>query len=143
MKRKSVLAVLIVLFLFSGTAFAEELFPSGKMTISTTVISAGLGVSWGDGFLNYEGKDYTFTLKGLNIIDVGIASVKAVGAVYNLKDISDFPGSYTATDASVALIKGKTGLVLKNKKGVIIDLQAVEQGVKLTLGAKDITIKMK
>jgi hypothetical protein len=39
---------------------------SGKVTLESKSVALGVGVSWGDGVLEYKGKKYPFTLEGLS-----------------------------------------------------------------------------
>jgi hypothetical protein len=54
----------------------------------------GVGVSWGDGVLEYRGKKYPFTVEGLSVLDLGVSKVSAQGTVTNLKNLEDFNGNY-------------------------------------------------
>jgi hypothetical protein len=52
-----------------------------------------------------------------------------------MKSISEFPGTYTKLDASVALGGGMGGLRLKNENGVIMVLHSRTEGVDINLGS--------
>ena len=82
-------------------------------------------------------------MKGLNVAAVGIAKISAKGDVYNLKDASDLAGTYVTASAGAAVIKGKAGLVMRNDKGVVINLNADQTGVQLNLGSDGLKITMK
>lgn len=128
---------------FPGTLLAADKKPSGTLKIESTSIAVGVGVSWGDGTLTYEGKKYSFEVKGLSISDLGFSKVKASGEVYDLKKVSDFAGKYAAAEAGVAVGMGGTGLTMKNQNNVVIILRAVQEGVELTAGLEGLEIKMK
>jgi hypothetical protein len=117
--------------------------PSGKVSISSTSIAAGIGVSWGDGQLSFKGKTIPFSVDGLSLVDWGISKADAVGDVYNLTDPSQFGGNYVAAEAGFALAGGMGGMVLRNQNGVIIHLRSVSQGAKLQLGPSGLMITMK
>jgi len=133
----------MVMALASNAVAAEKATPSGKLTIESKSIAAGIGVTWGDGKLSFKGKDYPFSVDGLSLVDWGISKASAVGEVYNLTDIAKFAGSYVAAEAGIALAGGVGGMALRNQDGVIIHLRSVSQGVKLQLGTSGLTIKMK
>jgi hypothetical protein len=114
--------------------------PSGAMTIKVTQVTAGLGVSWGDGTLNFKGKDYKFKVKGLNLIGVGVTSINAKGEVYNLQKLDDFPGTYYGVEAGATVIKGSAGMVLKNSTGVMLNLKSERTGAALKLGNEGLSI---
>ena len=73
-----------VLFLFvtalAATAITgESAKPSGRVSISSRSIAAGIGVTWGDGKLTFKGKDYPFSIDGLTLVDFGISRATATG----------------------------------------------------------------
>ena len=117
--------------------------PSGKVSVESTSIAAGIGVSWGDGKLRFKGKEYPFSIEGLTLVDVGISKASAVGDVYDLKDVSQFEGTYVAGEAGFALAGGMGGMSLRNQNGVVMHLRSVTQGAKLQLGPSGLTIKLK
>jgi hypothetical protein len=138
------LALLVLVGIFATTAVeAKGPKPSGKVSIQSTSIAAGIGVSWGDGQLNFKGEKYQFSIDGLTLVDVGISKANAVGDVYDLKDVSQFEGTYVAGEAGFALAGGMGGMSLRNQNGVIMHLRSVSQGAKLQLGPAGLTIKLK
>ena len=137
------LAVTMLFAVTSAGAQPTTPYPIGEVTIEATQVSAGVGYTWGGGTLKFEGKSYQFSVKGLNVVAVGISTVSAKGDVYNLKSAADLAGKYAAVQAGAALIKGPAGLVMRNDKGVVINLKAAQKGVQLTLGAEGFSITMK
>jgi hypothetical protein len=106
-------------------------------------VAAGIGFSWGSGTLSYKGKDYPVDVKGLSAGDVGATKVEASGSVYNLKKLDDFNGNYTAAGAGMAVAGGASAVAMKNQNGVKINLVSTTQGVKVTLGAGGVDLKLK
>ncbi len=142
MHRKRILLSLLVvasLLLAVSVARAEE----GRVTIEMTGLAAGVGVSWGSGTLTYMGKTYNFKVDGLSVGDVGMSKVTAVGKVYNLRNIADFPGNYAAVGAGAAVGGGAAAITMQNQKGVAMDLPATQAGVKFDIGPKGLTITMR
>jgi hypothetical protein len=138
------LSLYLVALAFATTALsADAPKPSGKVSITSTSIAAGIGVSWGDGTLNFNGKDHKFSIQGLTLVDFGISKADAVGDVYNLTDVSKFEGNYVAGEAGFALAGGMGGMSLRNQNGVIMHLRSVSQGAKLQLGPAGMNIKIK
>jgi hypothetical protein len=127
----------------SNAVPAQKATPSGKVSMESTSIAAGVGVSWGDGKLSFKGKDYPFSLEGLSLVDWGISKVNATGEVYNLTDVAKFGGTYVAAEAGLTLGGGMGGMVLRNQNGVIIHLRSVSQGAQLQLGTSGLVIKPK
>ena len=136
------------LFLFVGalatTAISGESHkPSGRVTISSRSIAAGIGVTWGDGRLTFKGKEYPFTVNGLTVVDWGISRATAAGDVYDLTDVSKFAGTYAAAEAGFTLAGGTGGMTMRNAEGVIINLRSTSRGARLQLGTSGLTIALK
>ena len=116
----------------------------GKVSIEEKQFGLPLGGSTGSGTLAFHGKKYPFKLKGLSAgVNVGISKMSATGAVYDLKQVAQFPGTYTKFESSVALGGGMGGLHLKNENGVIMNLRSRTKGLDLNLGnMSGITVTM-
>jgi hypothetical protein len=143
-KRIFLCLAMVVLFLVAvtpGTA-QEPYYAVGTISIDMTSVAVGIGFSSGSGVLRFEGDSYVFKIDGLSVGAVGIASVSAVGNVYNLSNVSQFAGNYAAVGAGIALAGGRAGLTLQNQAGVIINLYAVQQGVELNIGPKGFRVTM-
>ena len=137
------MAVILLFTVSAVLAQPQEPYPIGTVTIEAKQVAAGVGWTWGDGMLMFKGKMYHFGIKGLNVAAVGFAKLNAKGDVYNLKDPSDLAGTYVTAGAGAAVIKGKAGLVMRNAKGVVINLVSTQTGVQLSLGSDGLTIVMK
>jgi hypothetical protein len=149
MPRKPILlslAIVAVLLLPVFSAVAKEndknagAKPDAQVTMEATRVTIGIGFTWGDGTLKFKGKERKFKVSGLNVVGLGITKVEAKGEVYNLKALDDFPGKYFGVEAGATLIKGSTGLLMKNTKGVVINLNAVQKGAELKLGNEGLSI---
>jgi hypothetical protein len=135
-------AIILALAAAPGPA-ARPLPPVGQVTIELKGVGAIFGVSWGHGVLYFKGKKYPFRIEGLSIGDIGYAKISARGKVYNLRKPLDITGTYGAVGAGVALAGGVAGLAMQNEQGVVIDLSATQEGVKLNLGPQGLTITMR
>jgi len=116
---------------------------TGKVTLESKSVAVGIGVSWGDGVLEYQGKKYPFTVNGLSVLDLGISKVSSRGDVAKLKKVEDFSGNYVGAGAGVAVGGGAGAVALKNQNGVEMTLTATTQGVKLALATGGVDIKLK
>lgn len=156
MKRNSlvVTALLGLSVLFGGyatsaaaaghtTATGEEKVLSGTVEIDATQLAFIVSGKFGGGVLKFQGKEYAFKGGGLGIGGIGVQKIKATGKVYNLTDVSKFPGTYVAARAGATLGKGKNVISVSNQHGVIIDLKASTEGVALSIGADGLVVKMK
>jgi hypothetical protein len=133
------LAALLLLAVTPGIAQGPY-YPVGTVSIDMTSVAAGVGFSSGSGVLRFQGKRYLFKIDGLSVGNVGIASISAVGNVYNMQNIQQFTGNYAAAGAGIALAGGMAGLKMQNQSGVIINLYAVQQGVQLNIGPQGFNI---
>jgi hypothetical protein len=116
--------------------------PDGTVSMSATSVAAGIGWVWGDGKLRYKGKESTFKISGLSVVDAGIASVTASGEVYNLTRLQDFGGNYTVASAGIALGGGAGASYLKNEHGVVIKLVETTQGLRFDLAGQGVKITL-
>ena len=125
------------MMLFGSLAVANDAEqPVGTISIQEKELGFIIGGSKGGGTLKFKGEEHPFKLKGLSLgANVGISKMSASGEVYDLTDISEFPGTFTKLDASVALGGGMGGLRLKNQNGVILVLHSRTEGVDLNLGS--------
>lgn len=124
-------------------AVAQDGPPSGKVSVESKAVALGVGVSWGDGKLTYQGKEHVFSINGLSVVDLGVAKVTATGEVFNLKKLSDFNGNYVAGEAGAAVGGGAGTAILKNQNGVVMKLKGTGTGVKFTLAGKGVEVKLK
>jgi hypothetical protein len=142
MRRAWIWIAMAALVCVGGVATADEK-PSGTVTMESKSVALGVGVTWGDGKLNYAGKTYPFTVKGLSVVDLGVSKVSARGKVYHLRKVDDFSGTYAAAQAGAAVGGGMSVVALKNQNGVVMELSTTQTGVKLTLAGEGIEIKLK
>jgi len=124
-------------------AVAQDGPPSGKVSVESKAVALGVGVSWGDGKLTYQGKEHVFSINGLSVVDLGVAKITATGEVFNLKKLSDFNGNYVAGEAGAAVGGGAGTAILKNQNGVVMKLKGTGTGVKFTLAGKGVEVKLK
>jgi hypothetical protein len=131
------------LLMMTALAVAQDGPPSGKVWIESTSVAVGIGVSWGDGKLTFQGKDHTFNVKGLSVVDLGVSKITATGEVFDLKKLSDFSGNYVAGKAGATVGGGAGAVIMKNQNGVVLKLTSTSQGVQLTLAGAGVDIKLK
>jgi len=145
MRKMMAPAFLATTLVMSSLALAADVTrqPSGKVEIDETQFGLIVGGSTGGGTLTYHGKKYDFKVGGLSVgAAIGAAKISAVGEVYDLNDISKFPGTYTKLDASVALGGGMGGVQMKNENGVIMRLDSTTQGLQFNLGVSGVKVTM-
>jgi hypothetical protein len=140
------LATLGIIALAPGLVLAKgkhaAAAPSATVRLEAKQVAAGVGWAWGDGVLNYRGKQHRFKLSGLTAVGVGASRQDATGEVYNLKKLDDFEGTYTSVEASGAVGGGAGIATMRSVKGVRITLHAASQGVAAQAGPEGIKITL-
>ena len=147
---KTALGVLAVTaaFVVGGVAAAADRDwqkYDGTVSIDSTNFALVIGGSTGGGQLKFQDKVHDFKISGLSAgVNVGVSKVEAAGFVYDLKDVSKFPGTYKAYSVGGALGAGAGEIYLKNENDVIMKLASTSKGLQLNVGAASgITVTMK
>ena len=139
----TVLGFSMALLMAAGGRHPARAIRPGRSRLESKSVAVGVGVSWGDGILEYQGKKYTFTVEGLSVLDLGVAKVSARGEVKNLKKPEDFNGSYALVGTGAGVGGGAGAALLKNQNGVEMALVATGQGVKLSIAQGGVGVKLK
>jgi len=142
-KLLTVLGVGLVWLVSMARPAATQDDTTGRISIDTRSIAIGIGVSWGDGVLEYRGKTYVFSVSGLSVLDLGISRASARGEVKNLRKIEDFPGNYVAATAGATVGGGGGVAALRNQNGVEMALTATARGVRLTVAGAGLDVRLK
>ena len=116
--------------------------PSGTVTLDEKEIGLIIGGGEGKGVLDYMGKKYNFTVKGLTAGAIGYASVHATGNVYQLNKVENFAGKYTLVPAGAAAVKGVGKGSYQNGNAVYMSLKEKAKGLELELGIGVIEVKL-
>jgi NADP-dependent 3-hydroxy acid dehydrogenase YdfG len=90
-----------------------------------------------------QGKTYPISVEGLSVGDAGITRISASGEVYGLTKLEDFNGTYAGVVAGAAVGGGGSVSKMQNQNGVRVDLVTTTQGLKFTLGANGVNMKIK
>jgi hypothetical protein len=143
MKRYAGVVGCLLLVLATASAEAGDQVPSGSSEISQVQVAFIGSGNLGGGTLHYKGKSYSFTVGGLGIGGFGISKMEAVGKVYDLKRLADFPGAYIQGRYGYAAGEASAGqLWLKNANGVVLELRAKREGLALSLGGDAVYINL-
>jgi len=126
-----------------STSQQSQSKPDATIRLSSGSFAVGIGFSWGKGTLTYKGKDYPLSVNGLSLGKVGISGATASGEVYNLKNIKDFDGNYTAAGIGITLAGGRSGVAMKNQNGVKVVVASTTKGFDVTIGGGGVTMKLK
>ena len=126
----------------SVPAFAQPA-PDATIRFGGGSIAFIAGVNWGGGTLTYKGRNHKLKVSGLSVGAIGAAKMDAAGNVYNLHNLADIEGTYSAIEASATAGPGEGEIDMKNAKGVEIRAHATSAGLKLALAPTGVVIKLK
>jgi len=123
-----------------GSSAAQS--PDGVIELSGGSVAVGIGYSWGNGTLIFQGKRYPLKISGVSIASVGVTDYTAAGSVEGLKTPQDINGNFTAVSAGGTLGGGGNIAAMKNQNGVVIHLTSTTAGLSLTLAAEGMKISL-
>ncbi|PIE82964.1 MAG: hypothetical protein CSA09_04015 [Candidatus Contendobacter odensis] len=118
----------VMLATATGMAYAQDSPPDAHLKFSGFSVGLFIGYNHGQGILDFQNKQYHFTIKGINIATAGFSRVDAIGQIYQLRDIKDFAGHYMTFDVGFTLYQGGGNTMLRNDKGVVLYLQNLQSG---------------
>ena len=121
---------------------AADSKPDATIDISGNTVGVGVGFTDAKGTLHYEGKSYPVQMQGVSVAYVGVSTMTAAGEVFNLKQLEDINGNYTAATAGATLAGGATETTMKNQNGVVIKMHATNAGVDLRLSIDGVSVKV-
>jgi hypothetical protein len=137
------MTLFVVAMAIGGPSGADDLKKSGTLRVEQVQIAFIGSGNLGGGTLQFGGKSYEVTIGGLGIGGFGISKITATGTVYNLDKLAHFPGAYAPGRYGFAAGDVSAGkLWLKNKHGVVIELNADREGLALSLGGDAVYINL-
>ena len=137
------LLLFLVCVLAPAGARADDLGrPDASLTMEVGQGGFILSATGGKGVLHYRGRTYLFKVGGLGVGGLGVSKINAVGEVYRLRRVEDFPGAFFQARAGFTVGEGKNVQWLENSNGVILKLRSRSKGLALNLGADGLKIEM-
>jgi hypothetical protein len=126
----------------SGQPAETKGAPDATLRLSGGQVAVGIGYTWGDGTLNYEGAPHAFHISGVSVANVGVSNISASGTVYNLKRVEDFAGTYASVAAGATVGGGGSVAYLRNQNGVVIMLTSTQEGLDFQLSGNGTKITL-
>ncbi len=136
------MVLMMALIAVTGAALAQDRRPDARLAFSSISFGLLLGYHQGQGALEFQGRKYPLTVSGIRVATLGISKVDALGQVYHLRELADFPGRYIVVEGGLTVVQGGGNAVLRNEKGVMLYLQNVQYGLDLTLGGGGVDIAL-
>jgi hypothetical protein len=118
-------------------ASAQTGTDTGRIQISFLKVARG----GGSGYLFYQDQKYRLAITGPEIGRIWTTSIDLVGTASNLHSASDIIGTYTAPDAAAATVRHAKMVRLENKKGVVLEIRAVNLSRWSTLNLSGMNLK--
>lgn len=136
----------VALALFAALSFtapASAQSPSGTIEFKVFKVGFIVGAGGGRGTLHYQGQSYPLNIGGVSLgLTIGISSADLVGEVYNLTNVADIQGIYSAASASVAIAGGGMTASLRNSRGVVLKVHGKQIGLELSLDLGGLSINL-
>jgi len=123
-------------------AAPSKVHADALVTLKGGLVSAGIGYEWGHGTVTYQGNEYAFCIRGLTVGEIGAADIQADGVIFHMSSLDDFPGKYSAVSLGAALIKGKSSAMLKNRRGVTMQLESRVTGLRFNISASGVRVSL-
>jgi hypothetical protein len=142
LKTYSVAAMALVagLMLVLGPVLAA----TGRITLHVGSAGFIIGVSGGQGQLEFGGRVYPLSVGGVSIgLTIGASAQDLRGEVLNINSPADIEGTYTQVSASAAFGPGGKVIQMQNAKGVVLNLTGFEGGFELSVDLGGLTISLK
>ena len=145
MRHKVLISMCGWIVLLAGLSVHAGQSPDGTLKIMRRSVAEGIGLTWGEGVLTYQGKEHPFSFHAsgrLRDVDVKMTAAELSGQVFNLKNLEDFNGNYKAGEGEKSA-GGGTRLTVKNQKGVVVNLVSEVEGRKFSITREGIDIELK
>ncbi len=113
---------------------AENMPVSATVTGHINTIGFLVSARWGEGVLTLDNGDQrTFHMIGAKALETGAAANDFEGAVYNLKNVDDFEGTYWGASTNINLgTLGKGEGIVNNARCVVVKLRMTGTGLKVS-----------
>lgn len=116
---------------------------SGTVTLESTSVAFGIGVTWGHGVMTMDdGTTHKFKVDGLSVVDLGISKISATGEVFNLVEAKDLNGAFITGEVGITIIGGGSASAMSNGNNVVMQLKSTQKGLRLTVAPGGMKIKL-
>lgn len=137
------LAVMLAILLSVSTQSRQLMAQESQIEFEIYKAGFIVGISGGKGTLTFKGKQYPLKIGGISLgATIGASKAELLGTVQNLNTPEDIAGTYTATEAGLALAGGKKTAQLKNSKGVILKVKGKQIGLEFSLDLSGLQISL-
>jgi hypothetical protein len=128
--------------LLSNIAPAVGQTPDAVIELAGGSVAAGIGCTWGNGTLIFQGKRYPLKVSGMSLASVGVTEYTLAGSITGLKTPQDINGIYTTVAVGGTLGGGGGAAAMQNQNGVVIHTTSTSEGLSLALAAEGVKITL-
>ncbi len=113
--------------------------------LNFTIYKAGfiVGVSGGKGTVTFHGKTYPIKIGGVSLgATIGASKAQMVGTAFNVHNVSDVAGTYTAVGAGLSVAGGKNVAQLKNVNDVVLKVKGRQIGFQFSVDLSGMEVQV-
>jgi hypothetical protein len=145
--RISMIRLAVAALVALGTAAMPSASQAATGRVQLKIVKASfiVGVSGGEGVLQFGRRSYPLSIAGVSIgFSAGGSEARLVGTVSNIRRASDIAGTYSAATSGGALVTGaKQILTLTNEKGAVLQLRGTQVGLEFNLDLSGMAIGLR
>jgi hypothetical protein len=134
------LAALAMVGMQAAPAMAES------ARVHLQIYKAGfiVGVSGGQGAMTFQGRRFPLAIGGVSLgATIGASRAELIGTATNVRRPSDIEGTYSATEAGLAVAGGGKVAVLRNSKGVVLRVRGKQIGLMFSVDLSGMQVSIR
>ena len=103
-----------------------------------------VGVSGGQGAMTFQGRRFPLAIGGVSLgATIGASRAELIGTATNVHRPSDIEGTYSATEAGLAVAGGGKVAVLRNSKGVVLRVRGKQIGLMFSVDLSGMQVSIR
>jgi hypothetical protein len=93
---------------------------------------------------SFEGKKYPLAIGGVSLgATIGASKAELIGTAYNLRDLTDIEGTYSAAEAGVAVAGGGKVARLRNSGRALLKVKGAQIGLMFSIDLSGMQVALK
>ncbi|HYC17767.1 MAG TPA: hypothetical protein VEC94_11210 [Pseudolabrys sp.] len=139
---KSYAAIVLAAVLLAGVPSRSNA-DTGAVEIKLAKVGLVVGAAGGSGTLIFHHHRYRLRIRGVSAGTIGASGMRLVGTASNLRYAADIAGTYSAVSTGIAVAGGAKTAVLRNSRGVVLQLEGKQVGLEASVSVAGLTISLK
>jgi len=116
---------------------------TGEVHIKLAKVGLVVGAAGGSGTLIFHHHHYRLRIRGVSAGTIGASGMRLVGTASNLRYATDIAGTYSAVSTGIAVAGGAKTAVLRNSRGVVLQLEGKQVGLEASITIAGLTISLR